>query len=595
MQNMERFGRLSLSLLRAHSPAFLAALVAAIVVSGPVIAFPIVAGEEYRGINISRYGDDEHYYMTRMKEALEGRPLGQPFLRESKGEQNAIFSYVEPAFALPVRALGLAERVNAATYTNVLDFVGVFVLALLLYAFSLRLTGDRFISISAALFAILGYSIIEAKTLFFSGANIYGRSFFPFASSVPFFAFLIALFDTVAAERRYAWLVVGVLAGLLMYVYAYAWTFAYALLFSLGVLFLILRDWRTLAVVCKAGVLGVAVGAYSLFALFKFEASSVSTTVSYFQAHTLARTPIMSKVGLVTAALAAADAYLRGRDRTTYFVWAIIAAGWIALNQQIITGRMVQYGHYYWYFIIPLSVVIGSYFFTRIAPPRFHRYFAFSLIALALFAGIGQQYRSFHVQYAPKLAEQRYELLLEALNKEEPAVVLAGSGSEADLFLTTIYTPHDLYWIPAAGIYVYPERRLQEALELHLFLTKDARRDPIGYLSRVIGTSTASTNENVYLYTALEGLMSGYDFYAYERALQGGEKSFGGVRERLMEEIATDYKQHFSDVGSVSVLLEERGVQYVLWDKVKYPDWDLSVFPTLKELVSNGTLTLYQL
>ncbi|MBI2612560.1 hypothetical protein HYW59_01955 [Candidatus Kaiserbacteria bacterium] len=592
---MERIVGRAAALLRAHSPALFAALVAALIVSGPVIAFPFVAGEEYRGINIPRYGDDEHYYMTRMKEALEGYSLGQPFLREGKDAENAIFSFVEPAFSLPLRLIGVADLVNAAHLTNVLNFFGVFTLALLIYAFTLRLTGDRFVSVGASLFVLLGYSIIEAKTLFFSGPNVYGRSFFPYASSVPFFVFLIALYEAVVRRRPYAWLVAGVLAGLLMYVYFYAWTFAYAILLALGLLYLVLREWQTLMYVCGVGTVGAVIGAYNLYELLQFLTAPASSTVAYFQAHIAGRTPVMSKIGTATALLALLDTYLRGRERTTYFVWALIAAGWLALNQQLLTGRIVQYGHFYWYFIVPLSIVIGSYFFTRIAPVRFHRYFAVALIVLALIAGFGQQYRSFHAQYAAKLAEQRYIPLLEALNKEEPAVVLTGSGGEADLFLTTIYTSHDLYWIPAAGIYVYPEGRLKEALELHLFLTEGARRNPIGYLARELGTSTASMNENVYLYTALEGLLSGYDFYGYERALKAGETSFGGLRKRLLKEIESDYRSRFADQESVRALLAERGVQYVLWDRTKYPEWDLSVFSSLEELVSNDGLTLYRL
>jgi len=582
-------------LFTEHWPALGAALVTTLIVSGPVIAFPFVAGEAYRGINISRYGDDEHYYMTRMNEALAGHALGQPFLREGKDEQNAIFSYVEPALALPLWALGLAENMNAAAYVNILNGVGVFAVVLLMYAFTLRLTNNRFISVGAALFAVLGYSIIETKSLFFSGTNIYGRSFFPFASSVPFFAFLIALYDSLVSERRYAWVVAGVLAGLLMYAYFYAWTFAYAMLLALGVIFLLLGDWRSLLTVCRAGILGVALGAYNLMELFRFQTSPESVTVSFFQAHTLGRAAVMSKIGLGTISLAAVHTYLRERDRTTYFVWALIAAGWIALNQQLVSGRIVQYGHYYWYFIVPLSVFIGSYFFARIFPQRLHAYFAAVLVALALFAGVGQQYRSFLAQYPAKLSEQRYAPVLAVLNEDQDGVVLTAASGETDVFLATIYTPHDLYWIPAASIYAYPEGRLQEALELHLYLNKDARKDPVGYLERALAKGVSAQNTYVNLYIDLEGLRSGHDYYGYQRILKAGEVSFGGLRERLMKEIVSDYETRFRDPERLRTLLKERNVRYVLWDRENYPEWDLSVLGHIEELVSSDGLVLYRL
>src|SRR3989338_1724972 len=91
-----------------HAPALIAALTATLIVSGPIIAFPVVAGSDYQGVNITVYGNDEHYYMSRMRDALDGHPLGQPFLREGKEGQDTTFGYIEQALAMPLRVLGVA-------------------------------------------------------------------------------------------------------------------------------------------------------------------------------------------------------------------------------------------------------------------------------------------------------------------------------------------------------------------------------------------------------------------------------------------------------------------------------------------------------
>jgi hypothetical protein len=269
-----------------------------------------------------------------------------------------------------------------------------------------------------------------------------------------------------------------------------------------------------------------------------------------------------------------------------------MAAGWIALNQQVLTGRLLQYGHYYWYFIVPLSIVIGAYFLHVALPERLRRVFAFGLIALAFVNIAGQQFRAFNENVQYKLREQTYAPILTALKSESPGSVLTGAGGEAYTFLITIYTDHDLYWIPAAELHVFPTERLLESLEVHLALNRDARADPVAYLESAL-FDTSQHNEYEYLYEELEGFHSGLDYYAYQRALSSGEVSFGGVRERLLQEVGERYEKDFSP-AQVRALLKERGVQYVLWDAEAYPEWDLSILGRLTVLEKSGPLTLYK-
>ena len=136
---------------------------------------------------------------------------------------------------------------------------------------------------------------------------------------------------------------------------------------------------------------------------------------------------------------------------------------------------------------------------------------------------------------------------------------------------------------------------MQEALELHLYLNKDARKDPVGYLERALAKGVSAQNTYVNLYIDLEGLRSGHDYYGYQRILKAGEVSFGGLRERLMKEIVSDYETRFRDPERLRTLLKERNVRYVLWDRENYPEWDLSVLGHIEELVSSDGLVLYRL
>ena len=584
----------SADVLRRHWGALAAASAMALIVASPLIAFPLYAGDAYNGINILHFGNDQHYYLTRGKEALEGHSLGQPFLAEGKEAQDPTFSYADMVVLAPASILGLSERVDIVSYYNVLNTLAIFVLVLMIYALALRLSGDRVLALASALFVVGGYAIIEAKTVFYGNFDVYGRSLFPFASSIPMFGFLIALHDALLARSRRALLLAGALAGALCYVYFFAWTFAFALLAALGFIYLLSRDWTSLKSVCIAGGIGALIGSYNIAQLLLFHASPIGAQLAFFYASVQSHLPLMSKIGLGTTLLTLLVAWRKGWTREMPFVLGIILAGWIALNQQVITGRLIQYGHYYWYFIVPFSVVIGAYLFGKALPHRFRRMFAYGLIALAFVNVSGQQFRAFFgdtLQF--RLREQTYAPILAALKNEPKGAVLAGAGGESYTFLITIYTSHDLYWIPAAEIHVFPADRLLEALEVHLFLNREARADPVAYLESKL-SERPRNNEYLYLYEELEGLRSGLDYYAYQRALAAGETSFGGLRERLLRDVETRYKAEFSE-RRISALLKERGVRYVLWDAEFYPEWDLSPLGRLTALARSGPLTLYRL
>ena len=59
----------------------MAAVLLTLVIELPLILYPLVTHDTYRGINIAHFGSDEHFYLTRGKEALEGHTLGNSVLR----------------------------------------------------------------------------------------------------------------------------------------------------------------------------------------------------------------------------------------------------------------------------------------------------------------------------------------------------------------------------------------------------------------------------------------------------------------------------------------------------------------------------------
>src|SRR3989338_466828 len=98
-----------------------------LLIEAPLIAFPYHAGDAYQGINIAHYGNDEHHYLTRGKEILEGYALGQMYLSEWKNSPDSFQMNIEQIYLMPIRLLG-GEKADVATLYNVMNGIGVFML-----------------------------------------------------------------------------------------------------------------------------------------------------------------------------------------------------------------------------------------------------------------------------------------------------------------------------------------------------------------------------------------------------------------------------------------------------------------------------------
>jgi hypothetical protein len=68
-----------LGLFRTHVVALVAIVALTLLLESPWIVFPVYAGSAYQGINIMQFGNDEHHYLSRGKEVLEGHGVSQPY------------------------------------------------------------------------------------------------------------------------------------------------------------------------------------------------------------------------------------------------------------------------------------------------------------------------------------------------------------------------------------------------------------------------------------------------------------------------------------------------------------------------------------
>ncbi len=582
-----------ISLLRAHWRVLVCALVLAALLGSPLYLIPHELGSAYKGVDIVHFGNDEHGYLVRGEEVLEGHGLGQIYLSDGKDTSDPTFSQVERFMLFPFTFFHLHP--NIVTVYNAVNTIAIFFLALVIYAFVFAMSGDSLLAAAAAVFVIGGYSIIEEKSLFFSSFNIYGRSVFPFASSIPFFGFLLLTYEAIVS-RKSAWysIVAGVILGALFYDYFYAWTFAAALLATLFVVLLVRRDIPGVMRTMLIGSIGIVLGLGTIIPFLQLYASQSGGQLSYFLWSVHGRTPIMSLAGL--AGLLIYGLYwwrMKGADKNSPFILACIVAGWIALNQQLITGSFVQYGHYYWYFIVPVLICLCLYMVGKCIPRRLMVWVYGALIALAFVSTAGGQYQSVKHNLSGNEHDQSYASLLSVLASLPRGTILTGPGSDSQSLLVPIYTDDDLYWYVGATTYHTSFDRIEEALLVYLYLNHDARKDPIGFLQKELSKDINSPYS--LLFENIEGYRSGLDYYSYEAALQHSDSALLSKRPAILSEVRERYAALLPNDAALRALLLERGVTYVLWDSALYPEGDLSPLQPLTVIATSTDLTLYKL
>jgi len=583
-----------ISAVKEHCWIIILSFLLTILIFAPLIAFPYVIKNEYQGININHFGADAHFYFSRAREVLDGHGLGSPWLREGKNDADTFFSYVDYILLAPIKLLGLEQKVDLVAIYNIYNFIGVFFIILMIYFLVYQLSGKKILSAAAALFVVGGYSIIFHQALFYDDSNIYSRIIDPYFASLIFFIYLNLLVKaSKSAEVKYK-IFSALTFGLLFYIYFYAWSFTLALNGSLFLVLLIKKDFASAKKILFISLVGLILGSYTLIGLLSSLGSAYGEQASYFILMSSGHRPVFSKIGLITLVLLAIYWYKKRDDQNLPFISAIILAGWIALNQQIITGKMIQYGHYYWYFVVPLSIITGFYLiWSLIKNEKLKNYLFIFIIFIVFINTIGGQYKSFFFTLEAKKYEQNFRSLIDYLNYDnQSAVILAVEGANENLF--TIYTPHDLFWNSGALFGRISIQRIKDTLFVYSYLNKDVRNNFKEYFNAA-DNNKSQADFYLGLYRGLEGYWSGFSFYEYNEKIKNNDSELSQNRSAIIERLYEEYNDTVLKDNGIEKILKKYGVNYIVWDKNKNPEWDLNALLDFKPVLSSNNIYLYSL
>lgn len=547
-----------------HRGALVGALAAAVLVFSPLVGFLFLA-DSYQGINVGNFQQDEFHYLAKGREVLDGNGLGNIILREGKDWYNPEQKYAE-YIVLPLRWLRLSQKVNIATVFTAVGFVGVFALVLLIYSFLLQLSRDKRLALLSALFVVLAYNVVT-KYNFIDYFNVYGRPVIPLASSLVFFFYLNLLVKSLKSMKRVYVFGAAAAFGLSFYIYLFCWSFILALNVILAAIYLLKKEQLQFKKVLVISSLGLLVGSFELLLLYFYAQSDMGRQIVAFGGGAFSREFTLIKISWLALAFFLFYYLPRNKsDENWPILLALILAGIVTINQQIITGRQFQSFHYFWNFIIPTISAVGLYMvWSVVVSPALRRALFYTLLALIFVNSATQSYLGTLSTLPLKNYAQNYRPIIDYLNRDQdPSVILASDPFYELLFI--VYTPHDLFWHGMALAFNTPGSAIRDAFIAYRSLNKSLRAEPLDYA----GSNAQPPGQYKELYISFKHYIVtilGKDEDAFYRALAAPE--------------------------DVADILKRHKVKYVVWDKNRNPEWDLSILRGLREVLAYRNIYVY--
>jgi len=465
-----------------------------------------------------------------------------------------------------------------------------FLVFLLIYAFVFLVSKKRIVALCATTVLLFADSVLSYSGLSRFLYGISPDSFLQLARPINpamvyllFFGFLVS-FLLFYQKKDWRWgLVSTIILGLNFYNYFYSWTFLYAFGGFLGLIFLIQRKWQG-----ALRIASVFIGA--LFLAIPFSLNLYLATLYPTYEEVSVRFGVICShfplfIGVV--ALLAIVVFLLGfpkEDKEKYFFClSLLLAPLVTMNQQILTGKVLQVSHYHWFFHKPIAVIIVIiilfYFLESRGLVFYKKALVTFIIVISVFTGVFVQTVSYFSDSRDggniAIERQKYGPVMKWLsdNAEKEAVVFANDEAS---HLTVIYTPLNVFYHRAA-IYSLSATKMRLLEVLFTFY-------------RLRGVSAKEAQE---VFLAESGYISSNIYGMHYRELLG---SYEAIPDEKIEEISALYRETLSI--STSKWLEQTwgryGVEYLVWNKKADPLWDLEKYSFLKKVATFGNIAIYK-
>jgi hypothetical protein len=586
--------------LSIHRWAVILGILVSLIVAFPQSYFRIEHRNDpvYQGIELL----PDSPWAARVREIQDGNGFGSIYYKDGKGDPylhlpfgSMTVAYMGKAFSLDINNTILLSR-----------FVLPFFATLLIYAFVYYLSRDKLAALCSAAVILLADSILGLSGVTRILQGISPSSFLELSRPVysamifiPFFAFLACFWQFLQKRNLHAlpaqawqvghtgwrWGVASAaLLGLNFYNYFYTWTYIYAFMAVLALIFIIKKRWQELKLVTSVALGALVVAVPYFVNLYKASLYPTYEEVGLRHGIVTSHTPIF--VGLtVLAALVIFLIWFSREDKEKYyFSLALLLTPFLTLNQQIITGKVLQEGHYHWYFHRPIAVIfvliIIFYWLSRRGLVSYKKILASLIVLVSLATGTYIQAWSYYIDYPTRdggaiaIERQKYGPVVDWLNENANKNEVVFANIETS-HVTVVYTPLNVFHHKSVQLFLSAtEERLLEAIFTFFRLRQVGRDDAQDIFSK----ESKRISADVY------GVYFRDNFESYD------------IPPEKLKEIVALYEKTLSTPTAewLYKIWAKYEVNYLVWDKVKDPIWQLDRFSKLEKMAEFGDMVIYR-
>ncbi|MFA5841401.1 MAG: hypothetical protein WC835_00330 [Candidatus Paceibacterota bacterium] len=545
----------------------------------PHLFFKITLGNSFHGIELTPR-DAETHYLSMLNEVKQGYLThSSTYLYEYKDSKVSPIEYSETFYGTIIKLFNL----GAPGFYLFCEFFFPVVIFLLWYYFSLLVTKNKRSAILSALFLMFGTYILsnvsiikQFDILFWKTANIpllaYGRIINPLLTFPFFFAGLIFAYKLFSENTKKMAVFSGIALGIMFYVYFYFWTYFLALSFLMLVFGVSKKEWQLVKNISLSISISLLIGSYFIVSMIKTVVSSVGVqsggSLSPY-VFALSHNPSLPSLVVLGVALFSFFIYLRRRkgiplERGDAFIFLLLSTAVVVVNQQIITGRSVEPGHFHWYANVPVFFLTVSYIIVDLLGKIRIRYLGKTLfIILCLYLitfGIGTQVSGYKQRFDNFSYIQKYGAVFDWFNRntEKESVIFGGNGFSD---LTPAYTQNNVYFA-AYGAY-YPSNPLERRIH------------------------------TAYIYYFLDNKKEDILQKIYPSLTSNGCVSAGCVDSDIFAKTMANYGEFLKTPFYEN--LKKYRVDYMVWDKNTNPSWNLDKFSFLKPVYNYDNVLVYKI
>jgi len=576
-------------ILQDHKSAIFLAILTSIIVALPQVYFRIDHQEFYEeGIQAIEMLPDSPW-SARIREIQDGHGLGNMY---QKGNKDIPYLF-QPFGSMMVAYMGNIFDLDINNTLLLSRLVFPFIVFLFIYGFVLLLSRDKLVAICSAAVILLADSLLS-----YSGISLLlqgdspdrflrlARPGNPAMIYLFLFAFLFSFWQFYRKEdQQWRWgIASSIFLGLNFYNYFYTWTYLYAFGGILVLIFLIQNKWKEVLRVSSV-FLGALLVAIPYF-INMYQGSLLPTFEELGMRSGIILTHYPLFVGSsVIAALLVFLLFFPKEDKGKYiFGLAILLAPFVTMNQQILTGRIMQADHYHWFFHKPIGVIFVLITIFYLLHRRGLIFYKKALgvliitvsIATAVFVQTNAYYYGNHDGGEIAIERQKYTPVMDWLNKnaEKEAMVF---GNDETSNIVVIYTPLNVFY--HRGVCC-----------TSLSVTKSRLHDIMFSFFRLRGVDAEFAQD---AFSQERTWVSMMTYGIYYRKLNG---TYESIPDEKFEDIVALYKETLSTPTSewLYEIWEKYEIEYFVWDKGVEPQWRLDTYPFLEEAAVFGDIAIYR-